>query len=132
MGLDLGPVDGAVLLEEGSATFEGIAAVAIVFMMLVVMAQAATALLAHRIADGAVAAAAGRVALDPAAAADEARRLSADLRASVPGLGVLEVEVGATSRLARARARFSFEPPGPLLGTIRMEVQADAPVVVAP
>ena len=131
MELDRRSADRDVLLEAGSAILEGIAAIAIVFILFTVMAQVATALIAHRTAQGAVAAAASETALGTPAG--EARdRLASDIASTVPGAADIEVSVWRGTRLARAEARFRFIPPGPLLRGLDMEVAADAPLVVAP
>lgn len=132
MGLDRRPTHGDLLLERGSAALEGIAAIAVVFVLFTVLAQAATALIAHRAAQGAVAAAASRVAVDPWSERAAESRLSADLGASVPGAAAIESRIDVGRRFVTATARFELHPPGPLFRAIVMEVSADAPLVVAP
>lgn len=111
---------------------EGVAAIAIVFVLFTVMAQAATALLAHRTAQAAVAATAARVAVLPSAAAVEKSRLQADLERIVPGAGPVTIDVELAGRVVRTSASFEFRPPGPVFRSIQMEVSADAPIVVEP
>jgi hypothetical protein len=111
---------------------EGIAAIAVVFVLFTVMVQAATALMAHRTAQSAVAASATRVAISPATATDEAARLERAVAALVPGSGRPRVSIAVGPGLVTATAGFEFTPPGPMLRTIEMEVSARAPVVVEP
>jgi hypothetical protein len=111
---------------------EGIAAVAIVFIMFTALAQTATALIAHRVAQGAVAAAAERTALAPASAASERERLRTEIQSTVPGARNVVVRVVVRARAAHVSVRFGFEPPGPMFRPIVMEVVADAPLVVDP
>lgn len=118
--------------ERGSATLEGIAGIAIVFILFIVLAQAATALLAHRTAQGVVAASAARLAIAPGGFDAERQRVRTELSALVPGADGVDVDVDVGTRMATVTGRFAFVPPGPLFGGLVMEVTADAPIVVEP
>lgn len=115
----------------GSAVLEGIAAVAVVFLLFTVLVQAATALVAHQAAEAAVAGAARRTALGSGVEIDE-QRLLETLEATVPGGHNIEAGVASDGRVARAWARFDFQPPGPILRSFRFAVEAEVPVVVVP
>jgi hypothetical protein len=132
VGLDRRQPDRDLLLDSGSAVVEGVVAIAVVFLLFGVLAQAAIGLVAHRVAQSVVDAAARRVALDPTSADSERARLTDEVSELVPGVGSVEVEVGAGRRFATALARFEFIPPGPMLHPIDMEVRSDVPIVVAP
>lgn len=112
---------------------EGIAGIAIVFILFTVLTQAATALLANRTAQGVVAASAARLAIAPTAADAEKSRVASELEALVPGAGGVDVEVVVVGdRVVRVTGRFGFVPPGPMFTGLVMEVTADAPIVVEP
>jgi hypothetical protein len=132
VGLDRRQPDRDLLLESGSAVVEGVVAIAVVFLLFSVLAQAAIGLVAHRVAQSVVDAAARRIALDPGSVGSERGRLTQEVTELVPGVGSIEVEVETGSRFATALARFEFTPPGPMLHPIDMEVRSDVPIVVAP
>lgn len=111
---------------------EGIAAIAIVFILFSVLAQAATALIAHRAAQSAVTAAAYRAALDSTGLSADVARLTDELMAIVPGARDVFATIETRGRVVEVVAEFRFVPPGPAFRTIRMEVSADAPLVVEP
>ncbi len=122
----------AKALDAGSAIVEGIAAVAVVFMLFAVLVQAATALVAHQTAEAAVDAAARRTAMRPGRQETGAARLLAELEATVPGARNIEAGVRSDRRIAHAWARFDFVPPGPMFRPFTFAVEAEVPVVVAP
>lgn len=111
---------------------EGVAAIAVVFVLFTVLTQAATALIAHRAGQSAVAASAARVAIAPDSAGIETDRLERTVEAIVPGARGAEVRIVVGSRLVTATVGFVFLPPGPVLRAFEMEVSADVPVVVEP
>ena len=129
--LDSGAAEWDIHLEDGSAALEGVAAIAIVFILFVVLTQVAAAFLAHRTAEVAVVAAVNRLALEQDPSATQLR-LANDLATVLPGSRVVAVETGIGSSEARAVARFVFSPPGPFLSSILMEVKAVAALVVRP
>lgn len=108
---------------------EGIAAVAVVFILFTVVVQLSIALLAHQVAEATVAAAAREASLRPGLSEEQ---LEADLVAMVPGVGHVEAGLISDGRLSRAWAAFEFLPPGPLLRSFEFWVEAEVPVVVAP
>jgi len=115
--------------ETGSAVVEGIAAIAIVFILFTVVAQLSIALLAHQAAEAAVASAARQATLRPGFSQEQ---LLADLRATVPGAGQIEAGLAADGQLSRAWAKFEFRPPGPMFRSFEFAVEAEVPLVVAP
>jgi len=108
---------------------EGIVAIAIVFILFTVVVQLAIALLAHQVAEAAVASAARQASLRPGLSGEQ---LVADLRATVPGAGNIEAGLADDGRLSHAWATFEFSPPGPMLRSFVFSVEAEVPVVVAP
>ncbi len=110
---------------------EGIAAVAVTFLLFTVLVQAATALIAHQSAEAAVSAAARRGALGSSDAANRSRLLT-ELEAIVPGGRQFEAGIEHGAAAARAWARFVFVPPGPVLRRFTFSVDAEVPVVVTP
>ena len=121
--------DSISLAETGSAVVEGIAAVAIAFILFTVVAQLSIALLAHQVAEAAVASAARQASLRPGFSEEQ---LMADLRATVPGAGRIQAGLVADAQLSRAWATFEFLPPGPMFRSFEFSVEAEVPVVVAP
>jgi hypothetical protein len=108
---------------------EGIAAVAVVFILFTVVVQLSVALLAHQIAETTVAAAAREGSIGPGLSNEQ---LASDLMAIVPGVGHVEAGLIDDGRLSWAWASFEFLPPGPLLRSFEFWVEAEVPVVVAP
>jgi len=108
---------------------EGIAAVAVVFILFTVVVQLSVALLAHQVAEATVAVAAREASLRPGVSEEQ---LMADLLAMVPGVGHVEAGLTGDGQLSRAWASFEFLPPGPLLKSFEFWVEAEVPVVVAP
>jgi len=108
---------------------EGIAAVAVVFILFMVVAQLSIALLAHQAAEAAVASAARHASLRSGFSEEQ---LMADLRATVPGARRIEAGLIAEGHLSRAWARVEFLPPGPMFRSFEFLVEAEVPLVVAP
>ncbi len=108
---------------------EGIAAVAIVFILFTVVAQLSIALLAQQTAEAAVASAAREATIRPGFSEEQ---LLVALRATVPGAERIEAGLAVDQRLSRAWARFEFHPPGPMFRSFEFLVEAEVPVVVSP
>jgi len=111
-------------VERGSATIEGLAALAVAFLLLVILAQVAVALAARNAATAAVAATARRAALPDAVVVHEEARLLADIRRTVPGATDVEVTVHIGERTALAEAHFRWHPPGPALVPLSFRVRS--------
>jgi hypothetical protein len=118
--------------EAGSAIIEGVAAIAVAFMLLTLVVQVATAVTARSIAAATVAASARRAALPEADLAQERERLERLITETVPGAHRIRTSVQYHSTFVRARATFRWIPPGPDLKSFVMRVHSDAPFVVAP
>jgi len=108
---------------------EGIAAIAVVFILFTVVAQLSIALLAHQVAEATVAATAREAAIRPGVSEEQ---LVSDLKSMVPGIGHVEAGLTGDGQLSRAWASFEFIPPGPMLRSFEFWVEAEVPVVVAP
>jgi len=100
------------------------AALAVAFLLLVVMAQAAVGIAARHAASAAVAATARRAALPGAIAGHEEARLLADIHRTVPGAIDVEVTVHIGEQTALAEARFRWHPPGPALVPLSFRVRS--------
>ena len=105
---------------------------AIAFLLLTVLVQAATAMAARSAADAAVAAAARRASLPGADLRAEARLLRAQIAAVVPGAGDVRTRVSLDAGAAVAAAHFQWVPPGPTLRPFRITSRAEVPRVLPP
>ena len=105
---------------------------AIMFLFLIVLAQAAFLLVARQTAAAAVGAAAREAARPGASLVDERRELVGDIMATVPGAMNPRAEVTIEGRNARASVAFDWRPPGPDFVPITMTVDAESPLVVLP
>jgi predicted TIM-barrel enzyme len=108
---------------------EGIAAIAIVFTLFTVAVQSAVLVLARQAAEAVVATSARRVA---SGSAMTGWQLGDALRRVVPAVAASEAQVTVNGGVATAWARISLTPPGPMLGAITFEVDAEVPLVVEP
>jgi len=111
---------------------EGMAGLAVAFLLLALIVQVVGAATARHAAEAAVSAGARRAARDGADPGAEQARLAADLAAALPGARELQVEVRLEGEEARAAARFRWLPPGPDWVPITIALQAAFPRVVPP
>jgi hypothetical protein len=105
---------------------------AVCFLVLAVLAQAAFLLVARQTAEAAAEAAARAAARPGASPAAEADELFDQLVAAVPGAVDPSVEVSIEDELAVATVTFGWVPPGPDLVPVRITVVGRAPLVVSP
>lgn len=105
---------------------------AVLFLLLVVLAQAAFLLVARDTSQTAVSAAARRGGRPGADLGAEAGRLAAELRAALPGAVGVAASMRQVDDTVVAEAEFGWRAPGPNLFPITIRVSADAPVVVPP
>jgi len=111
---------------------EGMAAMLVLFVVLVLIVQVAFVVVAHDVAATAAAAAARRAArsgADPAAAQE---RLTAELTSALPGAGDVVASVRVDATAAEAVAAFDWRGPGPDVVPIRIVVRSRVPVGVPP
>ncbi len=106
---------------------------AVTFVLLMVLAQAALAVTARNAATAAVAAAARQAAVATADPDAVEARLLAALRATVPGAGPdIHTSVVPGAVTVTAAASFRWSPPGPVLVPIDFSVEATYPRDVPP
>lgn len=120
------------LLQLGSATLEGLAAMAVLFLLLVVIAQAAFLVVARDTTQTAVNAAARRAGRPGANLGAERSRLADELRSAVPGAVGVAATIERIGDDVVAEVRFAWRAPGPNLIPITMRVGSTAPIVVPP
>ena len=118
--------------DDGSAVIEGIAALAIAFLLLTLVVQVATAVTARSVALAAVAATARRAAMPHADLGKERARLERLVSETVPGAQRVRATITELSSRVRVRVTFRWVPPGPDLAPFTIRVHSDAPLVVAP
>ena len=118
--------------DAGSALLEGVAALAVAFLLLALIVQVAFVVVARNAAEAAVAASARRAARPGTDLGQEQASLAAVLAATVPGAHDLRVAVTSDGEQGRAEARFAWDPPGPDWLPIRIAVDAEVPVVAPP
>ena len=118
--------------EEGSAIIEGMAGLAVAFVLLTLIVQVAGAAVARNAAQAAVSAGARRAARPGALEVEEEKRLAADLATAFPGATGVQVNIALRPRTALATAHFRWLPPGPDWLRLTIVVQAVAPRVVPP
>ena len=111
---------------------EGMAGLAVAFLLLALIIQVVGAATARHAAEAAVSAGARRAARPGADAGAEEARLAVDLAAALPGARDLQVEVRLEDEEALAAACFRWLPPGPDWVPITIAVQAAFPRVVPP
>jgi hypothetical protein len=119
-------------LEHGAITLEGLAALAVAFLLLVLLLQVTVAVTARHAAETAVAATARRAARPGADLAAAAAALTVTLKETVPGGSDFTVDIARTDKEVVATSRFAWVPPGPGFGPIAMEVTASALRVIPP
>ena len=120
------------LLQLGSATLEGLAAMAVLFLLLVVIAQAAFLVVARDTTQTAVNAAARRAGRPGANLGAETSRLANELRSAVPGAIGVAATIERIGDDVVAEVRFAWRAPGPNLIPITMRVGSSAPIIVPP
>lgn len=117
--------------QEGSTTVEGIAAMAVFFLLLAVIVQIGFAVTARSMVSASVDGAARR-----AATADDdgalIGRLEAEVRRSVPGVEVADVSIERAEEGVTVSLRYQWRPPGPDLLPIEVTVERHRKLVVPP
>lgn len=108
---------------------EGVASIAMIFVLFVVLAQTAVAFLARQSAEAVVDAAVRDVA-EGALVSDA--ELRDRLQTGVPATEVIEQQIRVDSGIARGSAILELHPPGPILRPITIRVDSEVPFVVAP
>lgn len=111
---------------------ESLAAMAVVFMLLVIIVQLAFVLVAREVSQSAVDAAARRAARPAADLVAVEQRLLDELGAVVPGAQGVAASVQSTGERIEVVASISWAPPGPDLVPVVIQVEAAMPVVVPP
>jgi hypothetical protein len=108
------------------------AALAVAFLLLVLLAQVTFALTARHAAETAVAASARRAARPGADLAMERAALEDILAATVPGGTAFVVDLSRAEGTVIASAVFDWTPPGPVFGSLAIRVSATSLQVVPP
>ncbi len=118
--------------QVGSAIVDGVAALGVAFLLLVLLLQIGVAMAARESAQAAVAGAA-RTAARPGADLDDIdRSLTALLGRTVPGARDIAAQVRHRDEQAVAVAQIRVTPPGPDWMPIVIRVSARAALVVPP
>lgn len=115
-------------LERGSAIVEGLVALMLAFVLLVLIVQA-VAFVATR---SAVGAAAGAFANHAAVTGAEESELVAVLEGGVPGIERADVQVDHSAGVVAVEVQYSWRPPGPAMGAITVRINTSAPVISRP
>jgi hypothetical protein len=118
--------------DAGSATIEGLVAMAVFFLLMVLIAQIGFLLLTHSTLSAAVESAARRGAADPDAVLSIEDGLRVDLESTIPGASIEAVSVARQGDRVVAMAGIRWTPPGPDLIPIRMRVMKERVAMVPP
>jgi hypothetical protein len=111
---------------------ESLAAMAVVFMLLVVVVQLAFVLVAHEVSQSAVDAAARRAARPTADLVAIEQRLIEELSAVVPGAQEVDASVQAKGESIEVQASIAWAPPGPDLIPVVIQARASTPIAIPP
>ncbi len=111
---------------------ESLAAMAVFFMLLVIIVQLAFVLVAKEVAGTAVDAAARRAARPAADLVQVEERLSAELERVVPGAEGVEASVRLVAEDVEVKATITWAPPGPDLLPVVIHVESTAVIAVPP
>ncbi len=131
MGVGRGRARGHVLLSRGSATIEGIASIAIGFLLLAAVIQVVAVISTqHRVE--AIVMTAAEEAAAVGGAPDEAEAWLRSTIADVIGSGAIESSVTRTATEVTARARVRVIPPGPHLFPIHVGARVTLARIVEP
>lgn len=127
-----GAVQRILRLDRGSYTIEGIVAIGVFFLLMLIIVQLGFLVLARNAAATSVDA-----ALRKAAAADGSVEslevgLVRDVSAVVPGATAVSVEASRTDASVRAVLRFQWVPPGPDLVPVTVSIERSVVLVVPP
>jgi len=107
-------------------------AILVVFVLMLLVTQAAFVLVAREVAATATAAAARRAAREGADIATVRERLANELGRALPGATGVDASVVVDGDAVRASASFSWTGPGPALLPIRIATRAEAAMVSPP
>jgi Flp pilus assembly protein TadG len=121
-----------LLRERGTIIIESLAAMAVFFMLLVIVVQLAFVLVAHQTLTAAVDAAARRAARPAADLAQIEDRLASELASVVPGAQTVEASVAATVGTVDVEASIVWAPPGPDLVPVTIRSRASVPRIIPP
>jgi len=118
--------------DRGAVIIESLAAMAVVFMLLVIIVQLAFVLVAREVSQTAVDAAARRAARSGTDLVAVEERLTVELAAVVPGAQEVEATVQSTGETVDVDAIINWAPPGPDLVPVVIKVRATVPLAVPP
>jgi hypothetical protein len=124
--------DGLLLVDQGSAIVESLAATAVVFLLIAIVTQAAFVVVARDTAQTAVTAAARRAGRPGADLEAERLRLADELIRVVPGAIEVTTSLTTEATVVNAQAAIQWSPPGPDLIPITLHAAATAPMVAPP
>lgn len=102
------------------------------FILLTLVVQVAFLIVARNATATAVDASIRRAAVTPASLAEERRRLTRDVHATVPGVSDLRVTLDRDGLVVLGVVSFDWQPPGPDLLPVSVTVERSAHVVVPP
>ena len=118
-------------LDKGSYTIEGLVAMVVFFILLVLIVQVAF-LVASRSMIGAAVDGSTRRLSHGSGVDGELNRLESEIAAVIPGVHVEEIDIGLTDEMVRVSVRYRWIPPGPDLIQVSMGVDRAAFLSVPP
>ena len=113
-------------------TIEGIAAMAVFFMALLVIVQVGFLMTSRSIVAASVDAAARRASYMGADVSGEAERLRTEVTTAVPGAEVDAVEIDRSASQAHVALEYRWRPPGPDLLPLTIRVERSRALAVPP
>jgi hypothetical protein len=127
-----GSVQRILQLARGSYTIEGIVAIGVFFMLVLLIVQIGFLVLARNVAATSVDAALRKAVVTQMSAEMLQEGLERDVLAVVPGASDVRVEVTGEADVVSALVRFRWLPPGPDLVPLTVTIERDIVRVVPP
>ena len=119
-------------LSSGSATIEGIVAMGVFFILIMLVVQLGFLVIARSAVSASLDGAARRAVVPGADAPAEQARLHTEIEAIAPGLDVLASSVTTQADRIYVRVSVAWLPPGPHLAPIRFTMTRTRALVVPP
>lgn len=105
---------------------------AVAFLLLAMLVQAGTLVMARHAASAAAAASARRAAVPGADLLRETELLHSSIERTIPGARDIVIDLEVDDAASRASVSFRWNPPGPMFGPLTVEVVSERPTVVPP
>lgn len=108
-----GTVHGFLRVEHGSQTIEGMVAMGVFFLLLLLIVQVGFLLLARSMVESSVDAAARRASWSGSNVSTEVSRLASEIDAAVPGVELTSIDIVQDPTSVSVHVVYRWAPPGP-------------------